>query len=330
MASNRLSVRTYAASCDDMAYESGQPRNRLLKHLWLNLPATSRGIILMVVSTVFASLMHTAVRYLSAELHPLQLVFFRNLFGLIVFLPLILRSGFSFLKTEKLPLHLLRAAVNVGAMMAFFMALSLAPLARVNGLAFTAPLFAAVMSVILLGERFRLRRWSAIVLGFVGALVILRPGFVPIDLGSWMTLIYGALFGLTMIIIRVLGRTESSFTTTAYMTILLSVLSLGPAIYVWQTPHTSSWIILLIIGLTGTGAQIALAEALKTAETSAVMPFDFLKIVWAAMLGFLLFAEVPTIYTWTGAAIIFASSFYVAYREQRLSKPTNVRAVETP
>ncbi|MEM8744670.1 MAG: DMT family transporter, partial [Pseudomonadota bacterium] len=202
-----------------MAYQSGQPRNRLLKQAWLDLPAATRGIILMVGSTMLFSIMHTAVRYLSAELHPVQIVFFRNLFGLVVFLPLIMSSGLSFLKTEKLPLHLLRAGLNVCAMIAFFMALSMAPLARVNGLAFTAPLFTAVLGVFLLGERFRLRRWSAIVCGFIGALVILRPGFAPIDLGSWLTLLSALLWGLTMVVIRILGRTESSLTTTGYMII---------------------------------------------------------------------------------------------------------------
>ena len=313
-----------------MAYESGQPRSRLTKQAWLNLPATTRGIILMIASSMLFSIMHTAVRYLSAELHPVQIVFFRNLFGMIVFLPLVMRSGLTFFKTTKLPLHLLRAALNVCAMIAFFMALSMTPLARVNGLAFSAPLFTAVLSVILLGERFRLRRWSAIACGFIGTLIILRPGFAPIDLGSWLTLISAALWGMTMIVIRILGRTESSLTTTAYMITLLSLLSFVPALYVWQWPQQTAWMILLLIGVTGTAAQIALAEALKTAETTVVLPFDFLKIVWAAMLGFVLFAEVPTAYTWTGAAIIFASSFYVAYREQRLSKQTTVGPVGTP
>jgi len=293
-------------------------------HAWHNLPASSRGIVLMVGSTFAFSIMHTAVRYLSAELHPVQIVFFRNLFGMVLFLPIMMRSGLSFLKTEKFPLHLLRAGLNVGAMITFFTALSMAPLAPVNALAFTAPLFTAVLGVFLLGKRVRLRRWTAIAFGFVGALVILRPGIATIDLGSWMTLLSAVLWGMTMIVIRVLGRTESSLTTTGYMITLLSVLSFGPALYVWQMPQASAWAILLLIGITGTAAQIGLAEALKTAETTVVLPFDFLKIVWASMLGFMLFAEIPTVYTWMGAAIIFTSSCYVAYREQQVSKRKSV------
>lgn len=284
----------------------------------------------MVGSTLGFSIMHTAVRYLSAELHSLQIVFFRNLFGTMIFLPLIARSGLSFMATSRLPMHFLRAVLNVMAMAAFFMALSLTPLAEVNALAFSAPLFTAVLSVVLLGERIRARRWTAIVLGFAGALVIIRPGFVEIDLGAILTLASAFIWGLTMIVIRSLGRTESSLTTTGYMITFLSILSLGPALYVWQWPDWQAWAILLMIGLTGTMAQVLLAESLKTAETTAVLPFDFLKIVWASALGFLLFAEIPTLYTILGATIIFASSFYVAYRERQIDKREAVHPTASP
>lgn len=308
----------------------GVPPRISLKKRWLELPATSRGIILMVGSTLGFSIMHTAVRYLSAELHSLQIVFFRNLFGTMIFLPLIARSGLSFMATSRLPMHFLRAVLNVMAMAAFFMALSLTPLAEVNALAFSAPLFTAVLSVVLLGERIRARRWTAIVLGFAGALVIIRPGFVEIDLGAILTLASAFIWGLTMIVIRSLGRTESSLTTTGYMITFLSILSLGPALYVWQWPDWQAWAILLMIGLTGTMAQVLLAESLKTAETTAVLPFDFLKIVWASALGFLLFAEIPTLYTILGATIIFASSFYVAYRERQIDKREAVHPTASP
>ncbi len=121
----------------------------------------------MVVATLLAAFMQVAVRRLSAELHPFVILFFRNLLGMFMFLPLVMGNGFSLLKTEKFPFHLLRAALNVGAVMASFLAISYGPLACVNGLSFSAPLFAAVLSVILLGERFHLRRWSAIVLGLI-------------------------------------------------------------------------------------------------------------------------------------------------------------------
>ncbi len=303
-----------------MDWTGGPPLAKSFNDWWQGLSAASRGIILMVVSTMGFSIMHTAVRYLSAELHPLQIVFFRNLFGMIVFLPLVLRSGFGFMATKRLPMHLTRAGLNVLAMSAFFMALAITPLARVNALAFTAPLFTAVLTVLLLGERFHMRRWAAIFFGFIGAMVILRPGVSTIDLGSWLTLLSAFIWGLTMIAIRSLGRTESSLTITGYMITFLSLFSLGPALYVWQWPAGNAWLVLILIGISGTLAQILLAESLKTAETTVVLPFDFLKVVWASMLGFMLFTEVPTLYTWIGATIIFTSSFYVAYRERQLGQ----------
>ncbi len=259
--------------------------------------------------------MHACVRYLSGELHPLQIAFFRNFFGLIVFVPLVMRSGVGFLCTTRLRLHGLRAILNVISMFMFFYALSMTPLARVTALSFTAPIFAAVLSVIMLGERFRLRRWSAIAAGFVGTMVILRPGMIEVDIGSVLVVVSAALWGLTLIIIKILGRTETSMTITGYMNLSLSALSLGPAIYFWQMPTPAAWAVLLAIAVLGTLGQLALAESLRQADTTVVLPFDFLKLVWAAALGYLFFAELPDALTWVGAAIVFASGFYIAYRE---------------
>lgn len=300
--------------------DSGGPPALSPKTGWKNASAATRGVMLMVASTIGFSAMHTEVRYLAlnSEMHPIQIAFFRNLFGVLVFMPLIFRHGLGFLRTERLPMHGLRGVLNVLAMFAFFTGLGLAPLARVNALAFSAPLFAALLSVVILGERFQVRRWTAIVIGFLGTLVILRPGIAPIDTGSLLVLMSAGIWGVTMIVIRVLGRTESSLTTTGYMNIFLTTFSLLPAIYLWETPTGMAWFWLVVIGITGTLAQLALAEALKIAETTVVMPFDFLKIVWASTLGFILFSEVPDFYTFIGAAIIFTSTFYIAWRERQV------------
>lgn len=276
----------------------------------------------MIASTIGFSAMHTEVRYLAlnSEMHPIQIVFFRNLFGMLVFMPLIFRHGLGFLRTERLPMHGLRGILNALAMFAFFTGLGLVPVAHANAIAFSAPLFTAILSVLLLGERFQVRRWTAIVVGFIGTLIILRPGVATIDTGSLLVLLSAGLWGITMIVIRVLGRTESSLTTTGYMNIFLTTFSLFPAIYLWETPGGMAWFWLVVIGVTGTLAQIALAEALKIAETTVVMPFDFLKIVWGALLGIVLFAEVPGFYTWVGGAIIFTSTFYIAWRERQVGR----------
>ncbi len=285
------------------------------------LSANARGIVFMIVSTVGFACMHTLIRLVSAEIDPIQIAFFRNFFGLIIFIPIVMREGFGFLRTDKLALHGVRAVLNVMAMFAYFTALSIAPLARVTALSFSAPIFTAILSVVVLGERFRLRRWTAIFLGFVGTVVILRPGIIPIDTGSLLVLFSAGLWGIVMIVIKVLSRTETSMAITGYMNLLLSVLSLGPALYVWSTPSAEAWVWLFLIGISGTLAQLSLTQALKEAETTLVLPFDFLKLVWVAALGAWLFSEVADFWTWAGAFIVFASGFYIAYRERQKTPP---------
>ncbi len=290
------------------------------RSFWSALPGPSRGIALMIVSTVFFSVMHATIRHVSQDLHPFQIAFFRNFFGLIVFLPIIVQRGVGVFHTARLGLHVVRAMLNMLAMFSFFYALSITPIAKVTALSFTSPLFMAVLSVIVLGERMRARRWTATILGFVGTLVILRPGIEAVDFGAMLVLGSASIWAVTMIVIKVLLRTDSSVSVTAYVNLLLSLLSLGPAIYVWQWPDPAAWGWLLFIGVGGTIGQLLLAESLKQAEATAVMPFDFLKLVWTALLGLWLFAEVPTLHTWIGAAIIFSSGFYIAYRESVIAR----------
>ncbi len=287
---------------------------------WARLPGTTRGIVLMLLSTLGFSLMHALIRFVSAELHPVQIAFFRNLFGLVVFLPWFLRLGFAPLRTRRLKLHAVRAVLNVTAMFAFFTALSLTPIAQVTALGFTAPIFATLLAMLLLGEVVRLRRWAAIACGFLGALVLLRPGLIPLDAGSLLTLGAALLWGLTLIVIRVLGRSESSLTITSYMNILLTLLSFGPALLVWRTPGAQTLAWLLAIGVLGTLAQLAVAQSLREAETGVVMPFDFCKLIWVSALGYLLFGEVPDLFVWLGAVLIFAGATFIAYRESQLAR----------
>ena len=287
---------------------------------WAAQTGVTRGIVLMMLSTLGFSTMHVLIRYLSDALPPIQIAFFRNFFGLIVFLPLFLRHGLAPLRTKQLKLHALRAALNVCAMFAFFSALGMTPVSRVTALGFTAPLFAALLSVVVLGEVFRLRRWTATICGFLGTLVILRPGFAEIDLGSILVLGSALLWGCTLMVIKVLVRTESSVTITSYMNIFLTLLSLGPALLVWHTPEGMQWFWLVTIGVLGTLAQVAITQSLKEADIGVVMPFDFLKLIWVAIMGYLFFAEVPGLFVWIGGAIVFASATYIAIRESRLAR----------
>ena len=298
--------------------------------IWARVPGPLRGIVYMVISTFAFSTMHILVRYVSDGIHPFQISFFRNFFGTLVFLPWIYRYGLAPLREARHGLHWLRALLNVVAMFAFFTALSLTPVAEVTALAFTAPIFAALLGLLVLGEVFRARRWMAIVIGFLGTLVILRPGIAPTDPGTLLALASALLWGGVLIMIKVLSRTESSMTITLYMSILLSLMSFVPALFVWSMPSPEQWFWLIVIGVLGTFGQVAVTQSLKETETNVVMPFDFLKLIWATILGYLIFAEVPHVFVWIGGAMIFASTSYIAYRENQVARKTGERGLAAP
>ena len=279
-----------------------------------------RGALLMAAAAACYAILHGSVRYISSEIHPFEITFFRNLFGFIVLLPWFVVHGLRPLHTRRIGLHLLRATSNVVAMLMFFMALSMTPLAQVQALGFTAPLFTTVLAIFILGERVRLRRWTALIAGFIGALIIVRPGLQPIDTGSLLTVGSAAIWGFTLITIKILSRTDSAVTITAYMVILMSPLSLLPALFYWTWPDPATWFWLVVCGVSGTVAQLLMAQSFRVADATVVLPFDFTKIVWGALIGYLAFGEVVDIWTWIGAAVIFSGITYITYRERKLAK----------
>ena len=283
---------------------------------WNRQTPVMRGIVLMCLSTVAFSIMHGLVRFVSEVLPPFQIAFFRNIFGLAFLLPLLMRSRFAVLRTRQIGLHALRGVINMAAMLMFFTALSISPIAKVTALGFTAPIFMAIFAVIVLGERFRIYRWSAIFLGFVGMLIILRPGLVVIDTGALLVIGSAVLWAVAMLIIKIQSRTESSLTIVAYMGIFLGVFSIAPALWVWQPFELQTLGLMVLIGLFGSIAQMAISESLKETDPTALMPFDFLKLIWTAMIGAWFFAEIPDMFTWIGATVIFSSGLFIAFRER--------------
>ncbi len=288
------------------------------RRAFARLPGTQLGILLMVASTIGFAAMHAAVRHVSADLHPFEVAFFRNFFGLAAIAPWFLRLGLRPLRTRRFGLHLTRALINVTAMMMFFTAVALTPMAQLQALGFTAPLFATVLAMIILGERVRLRRWSALIIGFFGAMVIIRPGIADVALGSILVLASSATWAFALIAIKILTRTDSSVTITAYMVLLMTPLSLIPASFFWHWPDAGQWVWLFAIGVVGTLSQMAMAQSFRFAEATAVLPFDFSKLIWGTLIGYFVFGEVPDIWTWIGGIIIFAGATYIAYRESQL------------
>ncbi len=282
---------------------------------------TLRAIVCLLLSALLMASMNSAVRYLSPELHPFEIVFFRNLFTFFLVAPMLLRYGTVMLKTKRFGGHLGRAALNVVNLMVYFYAVSITSLSDVVALGFTAPVFATVLSIVILGEVVGIRRWLAIVCGFTGALVILQPSFDEVVTGQMLVLAAALMWAGCLLIIKSQSRTEASVTIVAYMSLLTTPMAMVPALFVWQWPdlHQLAW--LVFIGVSG-GGQFLLAQALHDADLSVVMPLDFSKLIWVIVIAYLAFGEVPAPTTWIGGAMIFLSALYIARRESRVRRPT--------
>ena len=273
------------------------------------------GALWMLASTIFFTAMTAMIRYLSGSIDPLEIVFFRNLFGLAVLLPWVMRHGMVSLNTRRLPLYSLRALVGLIAMSCWFTAISRMNLGDAVALSFTAPMFATVGAILLLGEIVRVRRWVAVLIGFAGAMVILRPGFAEIPPAAYLVLLSSMMMGLSVCLVKLLARTEQVIAIVFTMVLMLTPVSLIPALFVWQTPDPIQFAWLLAIGACGTLGHICITRAFSMAEATAVLPYDFLRLPLMAVLAWLVFDQVLDGWTGLGAAIIIGSSLYIAHRE---------------
>ncbi|MBT6095659.1 MAG: DMT family transporter [Rhodospirillaceae bacterium] len=275
-----------------------------------------KAIVWMAVYAALMAVMHTCIRIASdSGLHPFEIAFFRNVFALVVLIPWFWRLGLQPLKTKRLGLLISRGTLNTFCMLGFFTALSIGNLAEVAALSFTAPIYATLIGMVYFREVVGLKRWAAILFGFIGVLVIIRPGFQGIGFAQMLVLTSAFGWAICMVMVKELGRTESAVTITAYMSLVMAPLSLGPALFYWLWPTWEQLALLLVIGAVGGGGQLALTQSLRIGETHVVSPFDFLRLVFVSILGYLIFDQVPDIFVWLGGIMVFASVAFIAYRE---------------
>jgi len=284
------------------------------------LPGPLRGALLMTAAAASFAVMTVLVRHLAGTMHPFEIAFFRNLFGLFFMLPWLARNGFVGLRTQRFAMHGLRSLVGLAAMLSWFTAISLMPVADATALNFTAPLFTTMGAALVLGEEVGVRRWSAVIAGFVGAMIIVRPGFVEVGTGPILAIAAAGFMSMAALTIKALSRTENASAMVLYMGLLMTPASLIAAWPVWTWPGPADWVWFVGMGLFATLGQLAMIRAFAAADASAVLPFDFSRLIFTALLGFLIFAEVPDLYTWIGGGVIFAATLYTAHRESRLAK----------
>jgi len=275
-----------------------------------------RAALWMVGAALFFSGLSALIRQLGQEMHPFEVAFFRNLFGLLFMVPWLWRIGFGILRTKRLGTYAWRSLLSLASMLAWFSALPIMPFEQAVALSFTAPLFATVGAALILKETVRARRWSATIAGFLGVLVIIRPGVADgLGLGATLAILSSMISAGLTLIVKDLSRTEPSDAVVTYMVLLLTPMSLLPAVFVWQWPLLEQWPLLAAMGALGSLGHMCLMRSFALADASAVMPYDYTRMLFATLIGYLAFAEVPDLWTWVGAGIIAGAAVYIARRE---------------
>ncbi|BBK41422.1 membrane protein [Allostella vacuolata] len=281
-----------------------------------------RGIVLMLAAVACFVVMDALIKWLSATYPTLQVVFFRSLFALVPIAVLIAQQGgIARLRTERPGLHALRCLVGFGSMLCFFHAFRVMPLADVIAIGFAAPLFVTALSVPLLKEKVGIRRWSAVVVGFAGVLIMVRPGVDIFEVGAGIALLGTVLYSLAMILMRDLGRTDSTAAITFYFTMSGTIVAGLAMPFSWVQPVGLDWALLILVGLIGGVAQLLMTQAFRLTPVAVIAPFDYTAMLWGTALGYMVWGEIPDALLWVGAAIVAASGLYIVYRETRLRLP---------
>ena len=272
-------------------------------------------VALTLIGTLTAAIMASGVKYLSNDLNPFTICFFRCLIGLIIVLPFIIKNKFKAIKSKNIKLQFYRSFINVISMITWFSAIGIMHLEKATALGFTTPLFTTILAVIILREVIRAHRITALFIGFLGVLIIIRPGYLPIEFGTLLMLIASFSFSIVLIMVKKLSDIDSSLTIIFYHLLFMTPLTFIIAIFFWEGINFSQFFIFVLMGSAGLISHWCLAQAFKLSDTTFIMPFQFTKLIWASFIGYVIFAESPDKWTWFGGIIIFSSVIYITYRE---------------
>ena len=270
----------------------------------------------MTLSMITLSGLSATAKYAGQhDVHPLQIVFFRNLFCCLWMLPLLAWRGPELLRSSCLPLYGVRAFVNVVSMWCWFGALTLIPLAELQATGFLAPLFATAFAIFYLHERVSTTRWLALGVGLMGALVMLRPWGGALGLGQLLALCAAVTIGIVGPLVKQLTATDDPDKIVFITNMVLAPVSLVPALFVWQWPPAALWPCLMAMGACAYLGHITMVRAFNSADASLVVTFDFSRLPIAVLIGIYVFGETTDLWTWVGAIIIFAAAITVTRSE---------------
>lgn len=299
------------------------------------IPQTSRdnpklGISMMVVSTMLFSVLWALVKILSERYPVIEVTFFRSALALIpVAVMMATGGGLPLLRTKRLKGHVWRSVLGLSSMTLGFLSYHLMPLADAVALSFTSPLLVTALSVPFLGERVGIHRWSAVAVGFLGVLLIVKPDGDMLNLGAVTALGAAVTTAFVMVTIRQLNKTEKPLTIVFYFTLISALLSAIPLPVIWVTPTWQDWSLLILMGLTGGVGQYFMTRAFGLAKAAVVSPFNYTGLLWAAMFGWVIWDDIPARHVFAGSAVVVASGLYILYREVRKEGPEPVSGEST-
>ena len=278
------------------------------------------AIFLIIISIIFGTLMGTFIKLAQEELNVFTTGFLRFFFGFLIITPYILKTKFEVFSTKNLKIHIVRSALNLPAMLLGFAALAMLPLEKMTAIHFIVPIIVTILAVIFLKEKIYLYRSIALVMGFLGMLIILRPGIIDISIGIYMALISSLIWSVVIILTKKVSKDDSAITILSHQYVYMSLFSFPLVIYFWEQPSLNTIIFILCAAMSGTVLHIALNHAYKLVDVTMTQPYSFLGLVVSSIIGYFVFSDKPDFYTWLGASVIFCGVLLISYRELQLNK----------
>jgi len=277
-------------------------------------------IPLIILSVFFSAALSVLIKLAQQDTNVFTAAFLRFFFGMLVLSPIFIKTKLTVFKTTHLKTHILRVVLNYPSMLLFFYAINFVSIEKANSLTFIVPFIATILAVIILKEKIYFYRIFALILGFIGMLIVIRPGIIEVSFGVYMILTSSFLWAVMIIITKKLSRDDSSITILSYQYLLMFIISFVVAIFNWQSPSIKTIFYLFLAGFSGTIFHLTLYQAYKLVDVSLVQPYSFLVLVFASIMGYFVFGEIPDIYTWIGTGVIFIGVIIISVREMQINK----------
>ena len=279
-----------------------------------------KAVLLATVASFCAVLMAVFLKLAQNDINVFTAGFLRFFFGLIIISPFIIKSNFSIYKTKNLKFHLIRSMINVPMMILGFAALMYIPLEQIKAIGFLSPILVVILSVLILKEKIYIIRILALIIGFAGVLIILRPGIIEINIGAYMVLLSGLLWSTVIIITKFMSKEDSPMTILTYQYTFVTIFTLPFALIYWTNPTLNSLYYAILAAIVGTVLHLCINNSYRLADLSVIQPVWFTQLIFASVFGFSIFGEIPDGWTWAGGILVFTSVLIITYRENYLKK----------